>query len=356
MNKQSLCGLSPEEILGIIGSTGYSYSHAVTIAHSVYKKGIDTFSQISKLPGRLKRELEIVACPGTFRPVAFEKSADSSIKYLFRNEDGLQYETVLLPDQRRNTVCVSTQSGCKIGCRFCATGRYGYHGNLSAGEIINQIISLPGSGNVTHVVFMGMGEPLDNIENVLKACKIITAEWGLAVSTRNVTVSTVGLTPGVSKFLKDSDCNLTLSLHSPFSEERKTIIPVENRYPANEIIDLMKRFSLKKKRRVSVAYVMIKGINDTQRHLAGLKELLLGTAIRINLLPYHRAADDDNESSSVETMEQFKHELVTSGISASIRKSRGVDISAACGLLASGLKQFNLSAGTDTHQDSHQMF
>jgi 23S rRNA (adenine2503-C2)-methyltransferase len=179
-----------------------------------------------------------------------------------------------------------------------------------------------------------MGEPMDNLENVLKACSIITAEWGLSISSRNVTVSTVGIMPGVDQFLQKTDCNLTLSLYSPFSEERKKMIPMENKYPVQKIVDMMKNFPVKKKRRLSLAYVMVKDLNDTDWHLEGLKSILKGSKIRINLLHYHPDWNDQNYSSSAERMQFFKHNLIVSGISASIRKSRGTDISAACGLLA----------------------
>jgi 23S rRNA (adenine2503-C2)-methyltransferase len=217
------------------------------------------------------------------------------------------------------------------------TANYGFRGNLSAGDIVNQIISIPEASKVTHIVFMGMGEPFDNLENVLKACEIITSEWGLAVSPRNVTVSTVGITPGIEKFLERSNCNLTFSVHSPFSEERKLYVPVENHHPAYRIIEIMKNYPIRKKRRLSLAYVMIKDINDSDSHLEGLKALVKGSKIRINLLPYHQTGENTNAPSSDQRMQFFKHNLIISGISASVRKSRGVDISAACGLLASDL-------------------
>ncbi len=241
--------------------------------------------------------------------------------------------------KNRDTICVSTQSGCRMGCPFCVTARYGFHGDLDTCDIISQILGIPTAGKVTHVVFMGMGEPLDNLENVLKACEILSAEWGMALSPRNITVSTVGITPAIIPFLEKTGCNLTLSLFSPFPEERIKVVPAENKYPAIEIIEIMKGFPLKKKRRLSVAYVMISNVNDTDRHLEGLKKMLKGSGIRVNLLPYHSVQGDENVSSAEERMMYFKHNLVISGISASIRRSRGADISAACGLLASGLSQ-----------------
>ncbi|MCX6333273.1 MAG: 23S rRNA (adenine(2503)-C(2))-methyltransferase RlmN [Bacteroidia bacterium] len=339
MKRTNLIGLSVRDIFDLIASEGYDYSHASSITNSIYKKRITDLSMISKIPKRLKTYLSEIAVPLIYEPIATKISTDKSVKYLFRNPEGQQFETVFIPDGRRNTVCVSTQSGCRMGCPFCVTARYGFHGNLDAGHIINQILSIPPAENVTHVVFMGMGEPLDNSENVLKACEILTAEWGMAMSHRNITISTVGITPAIIPFLEKSGCNLTLSLFSPFPGERINVVPAEKKYPALEIIEIMKNFPVKKKRRLSVAYVMISGVNDTDRHLEGLKKILSGSEIRVNLLPYHQVHGDVNVSSSGERMMYFKHNLVVSGISASVRRTRGADISAACGLLASGLSR-----------------
>jgi 23S rRNA (adenine2503-C2)-methyltransferase len=339
MVKKVLCGLTADEIFDLIRPLNFTSSHAISISNSIYKKGILNISEIVKIPYRLKEELYNIAATGIYLPLASEVSADKSVKYMFRTENGKEFETVYIPDNKRNTVCVSTQSGCRMGCSFCITGRYGFRGNLTAGEIVNQILAIPQAGKVTHIVFMGMGEPMDNLENVLKACSIITAEWGLAISSRNITVSTVGIMPGVEQFLQKSDCNLTLSLYSPFRAERREIIPVENKFPVHNIIEMMKNFPLKKRRRLSLAYIMIKNLNDTDSHLEELKSILKGSKIRVNLLPYHPGNSDKNCSSPAERMQFFKHNLIISGISASIRKSRGADISAACGLLAAGLKQ-----------------
>jgi 23S rRNA (adenine2503-C2)-methyltransferase len=339
MVKKSLCGLTADEIFDLISPSGFTFAHAVTVSNNIYKKSISDISQIPKIPSRLKEELSNIAVSGISLPLASEFSSDNSIKYLFRTTMGKEFETVFIPDKKRNTVCVSTQSGCRMGCSFCATARYGYKGDLTAGEIVNQIISIPQSQKITHVVFMGMGEPMDNLEHVTKACKIITAEWGLAISSRHVTVSTVGKMPEVEKFLQTSDCNLTFSLYSPFAKERLKIVPAEINTPSATIIEIMKKIPVKKKRRLTIAYVMVKDVNDTDSHLEGLKLILRSTAIRVNLLPYHSIGNDQNSSTSSERMQYFKHNLVISGISASIRKSRGSDISAACGLLAGGLKR-----------------
>jgi 23S rRNA m2A2503 methyltransferase len=342
MKKKAICGLSAGELYDVIKDDGFNNEHALIIVNAIYKKGITDFSGLTKLPKKLREYLKSSLISGIYTPLASEISNDGSKKYLFRNSNGIQFETVFIPDGKRNTVCVSTQSGCRMGCPFCVTGKYGFHGNLGAGDIVNQVIGIPEAEKVTHVVFMGMGEPLDNIENVIMACRILSAEWGKALSQGNITVSTVGITPGVKQFLEKSGCNLTLSLYSPFPDERRMVVPAETNYPAKSIIELMANYPVKKNRRLSVAYVMIKNINDTDKHLNGLKEMFRGTGIRINLLPYHEIGDDLNSSSTADRMMFFKHSLVTSGISASVRRSRGADISAACGLLASGLEHAGL--------------
>lgn len=337
MEKKNLVGLTVGEIHELIEPEGYTLAHATTIANSIYKKRITDFPGISRIPAKLQLFLGKIAKTCDHELVATEVSRDGTVKYLFRNHEGQQYETVYIPDKKHDTICVSTQSGCRMGCPFCMTARYGYHGDLNAGDIIGQIFAIPPVAKFTHVVFMGMGEPLDNADSVIKACGILTAEWGFALSPANITVSTIGVTSSVIPFLEKTGCNLTISLVSPFPEERVKIVPAERKFPVLEIINILKGFQPKKKRRFSVAYVMISDFNDTERHLEGLKRLLSGSGIRVNLLPYHTVNGDCHVPSSEERMMHFKHNLVVSGISSSIRKSRGQDISAACGLLASGI-------------------
>jgi 23S rRNA (adenine2503-C2)-methyltransferase len=337
--KTCLCGMTFDELQAYITLKGFDRIQTTKVLLAVYRKKINSINQISSIPKALKDLLYDDFVVGTWLPINSQTSSDGTVKYLFRNDKGMEFETVYLPDNKRKTVCISTQAGCRMGCPFCITGRYGFNGNLSAGDMINQIISLPVQASITHIVFMGMGEPMDNIEEVIKACRILTSDWGLAISNRNITVSTVGILPGIVEFLSRSDCNLTLSLHSPFSSERKLFVPVENIYPAGKIIETMKSFPLRKKRRLSVAYVMIKDFNDSDEHLYELIKLLTSSQIRVNLLPYHKINDETTCSSTDNRMLFFKHNLVIKGISASIRKSRGEDISAACGLLASGLRK-----------------
>ncbi|MRR22927.1 radical SAM protein, partial [bacterium] len=298
----------------------------------VYRRGIHSFSEINDIPSKALQILSEKAVTGLSAPIASESSSDGSVKYLFTTPGGLTHETVYLPDGKRHTVCVSAQSGCRMGCRFCATGKNGWGGNLTAGDIVNQVISI--QHDVTHIVMMGMGEPGDNISEVIRACRILTAEWGLAAGRSRVTVSTVGVTPSVMRLLEETQCNITLSLHSPFPEERREVIPAETRWPFAETLALLKEYDNRRKRRFTVAYVMIRDKNDSDRHLEELKRLIAGSGIRVNLLPYHPLEGDDARSSGTEVMMKFKHELVTSGIGASVRKSRGSDIDAACGMLA----------------------
>lgn len=332
MYQESVAGSDLTEIEEFLGRLGLDPRHSRRLLYWVYRRGIKSFEEINDIPLKSLRILSENAVTGLSSPVASEVSSDGSEKYLFTTPGGLIHETVWLPDGKRRTVCVSVQSGCRMGCRFCATGKNGWRGDLTAGEIINQIVSLP--HEVTHIVMMGMGEPGDNIDEVIRACRILTAEWGLAAGRSRVTVSSVGVTPSVRRLLDETGCNITLSLHSPFPDERRSVIPAEARWPFTETLSLLKQYDNRIRRRFTVAYVMIEGRNDSQRHLEELKRLLGGTGIRVNLLPYHTIDEDDARSSDMQVMMRFKHELVMSGIGASVRKSRGADIAAACGMLS----------------------
>ncbi len=331
-NLITIAGSELSDIEALLYSLGVDATYSRRLLYWVYRKAIRSFAEINDIPYAVLRTLDQNTSIGLMPPVASEVSADGSVRYLFSGSGDLNHETVWLPDGKRSTVCVSVQSGCRMGCRFCATGSNGWGGNLTACEIVNQVVSVP--HEITHIVLMGMGEPGDNIEEVLKACRIFTAEWGLAAGRSKVTVSTVGVTPSVMRLLDETECNITLSLHSPFPEERREFIPAETRWPFEETLSLLKNYYNRRKRRFTVAYVMIEGRNDTDRHLEELKKLLTGTGIRVNLLPYHPLAGDDARSSGSDVMMKFKHNLVTSGISASVRKSRGADVDAACGMLA----------------------
>lgn len=337
MDRLLFCGNTPDGLSAYMEGIGFGSEHALKTTTDFYRKKIFDFRLMTDIPLRLRSRLEADFTGGIIPHVDSQVSSDKSVKYIFNTGLNGIYESVYLPDRKRSTVCVSSQSGCRMGCPFCLTGKMGFNRNLKAGEMISQVLSVPDPGKVTHVVFMGMGEPLDNLGEVIEACRILTASWGLALSPKRITVSTVGITEKIREFLEMSDCNLTLSLYSPFTSERVSVIPTEKKNSATGIIDLMKEYSHKGKRRMSIAYMMINNVNDTEEHLEEIVRLLKGTGIRVNLLPYHRIINDPYETSPVKRMEHFKHSLVISGISASIRRSRGNDISAACGLLASGL-------------------
>jgi len=331
-NKVPIAGTDPAGLGQELEMRGIDPRYGHRLLYWIYRRRIGSFAIINDIPRDVLSQLDEYFTTGLYEPVSSSASSDGSVKYLFQTGSGMVHETVYLPEGKRHTVCISVQAGCRMGCRFCATGQNGWNGNLTAGEIVNQVISLP--HNVTHVVMMGMGEPGDNIDEVIKACAVLTSEWGLAVGRSKVTVSTVGLLPSVSRLLNETDCNITLSLHSPFPAERMAVIPAEARWPFVKTLGMIKNFSARRNRRFTVAYVMIRGVNDSEAHLEALKMLLSGTGIRVNLLPYHPVTGDSNISSDDSTMSEFKHQLVTSGIGASVRKSRGADIAAACGMLA----------------------
>jgi 23S rRNA (adenine2503-C2)-methyltransferase len=334
VNIVPLAGLDLAETEDLLAHSNIDRRYARRILYWIYKKGIRVFGEINDIPKDVLSVLSDTFSTGHSEPVSSVVSADGTVRHLFTAGKDLLHESVFIPEGKRETVCISVQSGCRMGCLFCATGQNGWKGNLTAGEIVNQVVSLP--HKVTHVVLMGMGEPGDNIDEVLKALKVLTAEWGMAIGKSRVTVSTVGITPAVKRLLEETECNITLSLYSPFPEERRKAVPAETAWPYKETLDLMKTFRAGRYRRFTVAYVMIKGENDTDKHLEELKRLLSGTKIRVNLLPYHRSGTDSDCSTDSETMMRFKHLLVTSGVGASVRKSRGLDIEAACGMLAAG--------------------
>jgi 23S rRNA (adenine2503-C2)-methyltransferase len=346
--KISMSGLSLSELEELLYRYNIDKVYATRLHYWIYKRAVLSFDLINDIPKKVLSDISKNFITGAFKPYSSLTSDDGSVKYLFKNRAGLLYEAVYIPDGLRRTICVSVQSGCAMGCSFCATGTYGWHGDLTAGEIVNQVVSLP--YEITHVVLMGMGEPCDNIDETIKACNILTAEWGLAKGKANVTVSTVGVMTGLKRLLEETECNITLSLHSPFPEERAAIIPAEKTWPAMQALEMISNFNASRRRRFTVAYVMIDGVNDSDKHLVALKELLYGTGIRVNLLPYHKLPGDTCKCSSPEKMMKFKHNLVTSGIGASVRKSRGSDVYAACGMLAATVNDESISTISHTNK------
>ena len=268
-----------------------------------------------------------------------QKSVDGTIKYLYRTISGDFIETVYIPDKDRATLCVSSQVGCKMNCKFCMTGKQGFSGNLSVTDILNQIYALPERDTLTNVVFMGQGEPFDNLDNVLKATEILTSDYALAWSPKRITVSTVGLRKGLERFLNESECHLAVSLHNPFHEQRADLMPAEKSFPLQEIVQLLKRYDFTHQRRLSFEYIMFDGVNDTKAHADALLKLLKGLECRINLIRFHPIPNIDLSGTPDEKVLEFRDYLTRHGLFSTIRASRGQDIFAACGLLSTAKQQ-----------------
>ncbi len=304
------------------------------IADWLYKKRIGSIDEMTNLSKRARNQLKINHEVGLAPARSVQVSTDGTKKYLFNTSINKYVETAYIPDNKRYTVCVSTQVGCKMGCLFCMTGKQGFQGNLSAGEILNQLRSIEEHDRITNIVYMGMGEPLDNLEEALKSLEILTAEWGFAMSPRRITVSTIGIIPAMKEFLEKSEAHLAISLHSPFDAERKMLMPVQQVYPLQEVLDEIRSWQFGRQRRVSFEYIMFKDLNDTPRHVKELIKVLNGIRCRINLIRFHPIPDTPLSSSTSERIAAFKEELNSRGIVATIRASRGEDIYAACGLLS----------------------
>ena len=271
---------------------------------------------------------------GIYSPESASVSTDGTKKYLYKVLKNKYIETAYIPDNDRATICVSSQAGCKMGCIFCMTGKQGFQGNLSSNEILNQFRSLPEFSNLTNMVYMGMGEPLDNISEVLKSLEILTSEWGYGWSPTRITVSTVGLISGIKAFLEKSRCHLAVSLHSPFDEERRKLMPVQRTNTVMEVLEIIRNFDFNRQRRVSFEYILFRGMNDTPRHIKELAKILNGIKCRINIIRFHPIPGSEFRSPDEEATMSFREALNKKGILTTIRASRGVDIQAACGLLS----------------------
>lgn len=328
-----LAGKTLQDLVLWLREEGEKEDYAITLLTGFYRKNLHDIMQITQLPLALRRKINSTFADGYYKPSHVAVSADGSKKYLFSAGGKGFVESVYLPEKSRHTLCVSTQAGCRMGCSFCCTGQTGFRGNLSEREILNQILSVPESRMLNRIVFMGMGEPFDNSEALFRVLTILTSSWGLAFGAEKITVSTVGILPSVTRFLDETKCNLALSVHSPFPDERKKWIPAENKYPLKEIIMEVGRKSVNRHRRITAEYVMIAGMNDSYDHLQALINLFHGTLFRINLIPFNPFEGSIMQPSEAHVMQYFMKELNEAGISATIRRSRGTDISAACGQL-----------------------
>lgn len=332
--KEKLFGKTLEELQTLVVSLGLPKFTAKQITDWLYKKLISSISEMTNLSKSAREILDEKFEFGLTPFVKVQESIDGTKKYLFPTIQQKFIETAMIPEGDRKTVCVSSQVGCKMGCLFCMTAKQGFQGQLTAGEIVNQIRSINESGEVSNIVYMGMGEPFDNLPEVLKSIEILTSEWGYGMSPRRITVSTIGIIPGMLTFLEKSEAHLAVSLHTPFHEERQKLMPVQVAYPIDEVISEIKSWDFGRQRRISFEYIVFEGLNDSQAHVRELSRLLNGLRCRINLIRFHPVPGTPLKSPGEETLQYFKNELNKKGILTTIRASRGQDIYAACGLLS----------------------
>jgi len=332
--KKKLFGLTLKQLQDVTTELGLPKFTAKQIADWLYKKDITSIEEMSNLSKKARQQLEEKYIIGLQPPSTVQTSEDGTKKYLFDVGESGSVESAYIPESKRNTLCVSSQVGCKMRCLFCMTGRQGLKSNLTAGEIVNQVRSLPEWHEITNIVYMGMGEPMDNLEAVMQSLEIITADWGLAMSKRKVTVSTIGIVPAMKHFLQNSECHLAVSLHTPFESERKMLMPVSHIHSISDIITEIKRHDLGRQRRVSFEYIVFDGLNDTPKHVNELARILNGINCRINLIRFHSIPKTPLVGTNEKKLMKFKEALNAKGIITTIRASRGQDIDAACGLLS----------------------
>jgi len=334
-----LFGMTLSELQTVVAAHGLPAYTARQIADWLYHKhveSIDTMTNLSKRARDLLNEHHVV---GRIAPQEAHTSRDGTRKYLFPTQHGQFIETAMIPTETRKTVCVSSQVGCKMGCLFCMTGKQGFQGQLTAGDIVNQIWSIPEHEGVTNIVYMGMGEPFDNLDAVLKSVEILTSDWGAAMSPRRITVSSIGIVPGMVRFLKECEAHLAISLHTPFADERQQLMPVQIAYPLEEIIAALHEWDFSGQRRVSFEYIVFGGKNDTPRHAKELIRLLSGIRCRLNLIRFHPIPGTPLAPTNEAALQTFKEQLNARGLLTTIRASRGLDIFAACGLLSTKTRQ-----------------
>ncbi len=333
--KKVLMGMTLDDLKVVAAELGMPKFTASQMAKWIYQqhvRDIDEMTNISKSNReKLKEHYEI----GAMEPIDSQKSKDGTIKYLFPVRDSGKFvETVYIPDNDRATLCVSCQVGCKMNCLFCQTGKQGFEGNLTAADILNQIYALPERETLTNIVFMGQGEPMDNLDNVLRATEILTADYGYAWSPRRITVSSVGVKNKLKRFLDESECHVAISMHSPLPEQRQTLMPAEKQMSIEETVSLLRQYDFSHQRRCSFEYICFGGLNDTPVFAREIIRLLQGLECRVNLIRFHEIPGVDLPGSDEKRMEALRDYLTAHGVFTTIRASRGQDIFAACGLLS----------------------
>lgn len=340
MEKKVLIGMNLAELQDVAVSGGMPKFVGKQLAEWIYAKRADSWDEMVNISKKNKSWLADNYIIGRNAPASAAKSADGTVKYLFNLHHGLKIESVYIPDRDRATLCVSSQAGCKMNCYFCATGRLGFKANLTAAEIINQVLSIPPRDKeaemapLTNVVFMGMGEPLDNLREVERAIEILTAPWGLAWSPKRITVSTVGKLPQLKELLDRTQVHIAISVHTADMAQRESMMPAQKAFPLSAVMKCLSAYDFSHQRRLSLEYIMWRGVNDDIAHAEMLVKLIGNLDCRVNLIRFHAIPGVDLRPASEERMLMFRNYLNQKGITATIRASRGEDIDAACGMLA----------------------
>ena len=345
IKKEVLLGKTTEELKEVAKNLGMPGFTGEQISRWIYEKRVMSIDEMTNLSKANRERLAQTYCIGAMQPIDCQKSIDGTIKYLFpvrttteHHSKQLFVETVFIPDKDRATLCVSCQVGCKMNCLFCQTGKQGFEGHLTTGDILNQIYSLPERESLTNIVFMGQGEPMDNLENVLHATQILTNEQGFAWSPKRITVSSVGIIDKLKRFLDESQCHVAISMHSPLHSQRAELMPVERSQHLTDVLALLKQYDFTHQRRCSFEYICFAGLNDTIEHGREIVKLLKGLECRVNLIRFHPIPNIDLPGADEKRMEALRDYLTSHGIFTTIRASRGQDIYAACGLLSTAKK------------------
>jgi len=341
MAKIDIKNFNLAELEQFLSGRGKERFRATQIFKWIYQYDATTFTEMSNLSKTLREELEEIACIGTLAPTTVEVGSDGTRKYLFTLEDGEAVESVLIPDEGRNTLCISSQVGCAMACEFCLTGTFSLTRNLTTAEIINQVCSVRKDAEIRNIVFMGMGEPLHNLDNVVRAIQILLDGNGMQFSNRRVTVSTSGLVPEMAELGKRVTVNLAVSLNATTDELRDRIMPVNRRYPLKELLQACRSFPLPSRRKVTFEYVMIGGVNDSLEDAKRLLRLTSDIPNKVNLIPFNEHEGCGFKSPTRAAIDAFHKYLVDRNVTVITRDSRGGDISAACGQLKGKMEKKN---------------
>ena len=352
--KQRLLGNTPEELKEIALGAGLPAFAGKQMAQWLYSNHVSSIDEMTNLSKAARQRLSESYVVGAMKPTHCQRSKDGTIKYLFPvrcetfadtsatespNSPTKYVEAVFIPDGERGTLCVSCQVGCKMNCLFCQTGKQGFEGNLTTGDILNQVYALPERELLTNIVFMGQGEPMDNLDNVLRATEILTADYGYSWSPKRITVSSVGVKNKLKRFLDESECHVAISMHSPIPEQRRQLMPAEGQMSIAETVSLLRQYDFTHQRRCSFEYICFGGLNDSMFYAREIVKLLSGLECRINLIRFHEIPDVDLPGSDEKRMEILRDYLTAHGLFTTIRASRGQDILAACGLLSTKNKE-----------------